>query len=111
MRFRPTALGWVDTEVSDALMWDRAQVQRLARHLGYLVVWPEASFIPLADQVRAADVVITPSPQHLSPLEVNGILYVAEIETISPRMGFARWTLIREGADAGRIKPDSGRTR
>ncbi|WP_280275970.1 hypothetical protein [Nocardia wallacei] len=102
MRFRPTALGWIDTEVSDAPMWDRAQVQRLARQLGYLVIWPEPSLIPLADQVRAADVdvVITPSSQHLSPLEVNGILYVAEIETISPRMSFARWTPIREGVFA-----------
>ncbi|WP_280378877.1 hypothetical protein [Nocardia wallacei] len=46
------------------------------------------------------DVVITPSPLHLSPLEVNGILYLAEIETVSPRLSFARWTLIREGVFA-----------
>ncbi|WP_280270678.1 hypothetical protein [Nocardia wallacei] len=84
MRYQPTALGWVVPEVSDAMLWDRAQVQRLARHLGYLVVWPEPSLIPLADQVRAADVdvVITPSPRHLSPLALNAVLYVAEIETL-----------------------------
>lgn len=102
MRFRPTALGWVEPEVSDALMWDRAQVQCLARSLGYVIIWPEPSLIPLADQVRAADVdaVITPSPQHLSPLALNGVLYSAEIETISPRMSFGRWSLIREGVFA-----------
>ncbi|MBF6175908.1 hypothetical protein [Nocardia blacklockiae] len=102
MRFRPTALGWVDSEVSDALMWDRTQVQRLARSLGYLIIWPELSLTPLADQVRAAnvDAVITPSPQHLSPLALNGILHFAEIETLSPRLSFTRWTMIREGCFA-----------
>ncbi|MBF6172541.1 hypothetical protein [Nocardia blacklockiae] len=99
MRYRPTALGWVDPEITDALMWDRAQVQRLARSLGYVIIWPEPSLTPLADQVRSADVdaVITPSPQHLSPLALNGILYFAEIETLSPRLSFARWTMLREG--------------
>ncbi|WP_280273949.1 hypothetical protein [Nocardia wallacei] len=89
--------------MSDALMWDRAQVQRQARSLGYLNVWPEPSLTPLADQVRTADVdaVITPSPQHLSPLELNGVLYFDEIETISPRMSFARWTL-----NQARLRPD-----
>ncbi len=102
MRYEPTALGWVDPEVSDAPMWDRAQVQRLARRLGYVVIWPEPSVIPLADQVRAADVdvVIAPSPGHLSPLGLNAVLYVAEIETCSPRLSFARWTALREGVFA-----------
>lgn len=37
-----------------SLAWDRAHVQRLARHLGYLVIWPElSSVLPLFDQVRA----------------------------------------------------------
>ncbi|WP_280333112.1 hypothetical protein [Nocardia wallacei] len=99
MRFRPTALGWVDTEVSEAPIWDRAQVQRLARHLGFVIIWPEASLLPLVDIVRAADVdaVITPSPQHLTPLTLNALLNIVDVETLSPRMSFTRWSLINTG--------------
>jgi len=63
MRTRPTAFGWINLEVSVAPHWDRAQVQRLARHLGYLIVWAsEDSVIPLVDQVRAADVDVVVIP-------------------------------------------------
>ncbi|MBF6170059.1 hypothetical protein [Nocardia blacklockiae] len=99
MRYRPTALGWVDPDVSTAPVWDRAQVGRLARRLGYLIVWPEPSLIPLIDQVRSADVdaVITLSPAHLTPLTLNGLMNITDVETLSPRLTFARWSLIREG--------------
>ncbi|MBF6170789.1 hypothetical protein [Nocardia blacklockiae] len=95
MRPRPTALGHVDPDVSRSLAWDRAQVQRLARHLGYSVVWPEPSFIPIVDQVRSADVdaVITPSPEHLSVLMLNAVMHAADVEIVSPRMSFTRWAI------------------
>ncbi|MBB5915482.1 hypothetical protein BJY24_004394 [Nocardia transvalensis] len=98
MRYRPTALGWVDPEVSSAPVWDCAQVGRLARRLGYLIIWPEPSLIPLIDQVRAADVdaVIALSPEHLTPLALNGLMTIVDVETLSPRMSFARWALSRE---------------
>lgn len=100
MRNRPTALGYVDLDVSTSLAWDRAQVQRLARHLGYLVIWPElSSVLPLLDQLRAADVdaVVMPGPDHLGPLELNRVMDVADVETVLPRLSFARWSVLVGG--------------
>lgn len=93
MRSRPTALGWVNTSVGAAYKWDCAQIVRLARYLGYLLIWPEASLVPLVDLVRTADVdaLIVPSPAHLHPIELNAVMGVASVETVLPRMSFARW--------------------
>ncbi|MGW0178236.1 hypothetical protein [Nocardia sp. NPDC003345] len=98
MRDRPTALGYVDLDASTSLAWDRAQVRRLARRLGYLVVWPDlSSLLPLFDQVRAADVdaVVVPGPHHLGPIELNRVMGIADVETVLPRLSFARWSLVR----------------
>lgn len=87
------ALGYVHPE-SAALDWDAAQVRRLARHLGYRLVWPpETSRIPLVDQVRdaCADAVITPSPDHLGIMTLHSLMCVADVETCTPRLSFARW--------------------
>ncbi|MGW5385373.1 hypothetical protein [Nocardia sp. NPDC003963] len=100
MRNRPTALGYVDLDISTSPAWDRAQVRRLARHLGYLVIWPGvASVLPLFDQVRAAEVdaVVIPGPHHLGPLELNRVMDVADVETVLPRLSFARWSTVRAG--------------
>ncbi|MBF6080931.1 hypothetical protein IU485_06120 [Nocardia cyriacigeorgica] len=91
---RPTALGWIDYDASTAPDWDRAHVRRLARRLGYRVVWPdEHSQLPVADQAREADadVVIVPAPEHIEPLELNRIMDIADVETVFPRLSFARW--------------------
>lgn len=91
---RPTAFGWIDFETSAAPEWDAAQVRKLARRLGYRLVWPdERSRLPVADQARAAGVeaVIVPAPDHLSPLELNWVMGVADVETVLPRLSFARW--------------------
>lgn len=92
---RPTALGWIDYEVSTTPEWDRAQVRRLAERLGYRIVWPdERSVLPVADQARntQADVVILPTPNHIGPVELNRIMNVADVETVLPRLSFHRWT-------------------
>ncbi len=92
---RSIALGWIHPE-STALDWDTAQVRRLARHLGYELVWPpETSRIPLVDQVReaCADVVITPSPDHLGIMTLHALMCVTDVETVTPRLSFARWPL------------------
>ncbi|WP_245552241.1 hypothetical protein [Nocardia aobensis] len=89
----PVALGWVHPE-SPCLDWDIAQVRRLAERLGYRLVWvPEASRIPLADQVRAAgaEVVIAPSAEHFDFLALNSVMAVADVETVNPRLSFSRW--------------------
>ncbi|NKY37278.1 hypothetical protein HGA13_30035 [Nocardia speluncae] len=96
----PIAFGWVDDEVSTAPDRDRAQVSRLARRLGYRVMWPDVrSVLPVADQVRnaAAEVVIMPEPGHLGPLELNRVMGVADVETVLPRLSFARWSTAGTG--------------
>ncbi|NKY55232.1 hypothetical protein [Nocardia flavorosea] len=91
---RPIAFGWIDHDTSISPHWDRAQVLRLAKRLGYRLIWPdELSVLSVADQVRnsGADVVILPAPDHLGPLELNRVMGVADVETVLPRLSFARW--------------------
>ncbi|MEU1985791.1 hypothetical protein [Nocardia sp. NPDC019395] len=79
---------------------DRAQVRRLAERLGYEIVWPdECSVLPVADQARnaAADVVVLPAPDHLGPLELNRVMDIADVETVLPRLSFARWSISGPG--------------
>ncbi|MFI6366908.1 hypothetical protein ACIBG0_29635 [Nocardia sp. NPDC050630] len=100
MRPRPTALGWIDPVVTEMPEWDAAQVRRLARRLGYALVWPpDITLVPLVDQVRGADVdaVIMPSPLHMDALTLHAVMCVADVETIAPRMSFARWTAFSSG--------------
>jgi hypothetical protein len=97
---RPTALAWIDPTVTTAPDWDAAQVRRLARQLGYALVWPpDITLLPLADQVRAADVdaVITPAPNHLDVLQLHAVMCLAEVETVAPRTSFARWVALPSG--------------
>jgi hypothetical protein len=92
---RPIAFGWVDDDVSTSPGWDRAQVSRLARRLGYRIVWSdENSVLSVAEQARNSDaeVVILPSPEHLGPVELNRVMDIADVETVLPRLSFARWS-------------------
>lgn len=100
MRPLPTALGWIDPVVTGMPEWDAAQVRRLARRLGYALVWPpDITLVPLVDQVRGADVdaVIMPSPLHMDVLMLHAVMCVADVETVAPRMSFARWTAFSSG--------------
>lgn len=100
MRYRPTALGWIDPDLSTAWEWDAAQVRRLARQLGYTLIWPpEDWFLPLVDQVRTADVdaVIAPSPKHFDVIMLHAVMTIAQVETACPRMCFARWAAMSPG--------------
>lgn len=93
MRRNPTALGVIDPD-SNTEEWHKAQIQRLARHLGYALIWPpENSLIPLVDQVRQSDVdtVIIPSTDHIDALTLNAVMSVAPVESVCPRLSFARW--------------------
>ncbi len=100
MRARPTALAWI-SDASPSPGWDAARLRRLARHLGYALIWPEASLVPLPDLVRDADVdaVLTPSTDHLDALTLNAVMGLVDVETVLPRLSFARWTdaKIRKG--------------
>ena len=92
------AFGWIDYDISRAPGWDRAQIRRLADQLGYRLVWPcERSALRVVDQVRnaGADLVILPAPDHLGPLELNAVMDIADMETVLPRLSFARWTSVQ----------------
>lgn len=98
MNRQPVALGWIALD-SAAPDWDAAQVRRLARRLGYRLVWPpDNSLIPLADQVREleAEAVLTPSTDHLGLMTFHAVMCVADIETVEPRLSFARWATSRQ---------------
>ncbi|MFF0607770.1 hypothetical protein ACFYUD_03760 [Nocardia tengchongensis] len=111
MRRRPTALGWLDSEASAAPDWDRAQMRRLARHLGYQLEWaPDISMIPLVDIARETDVdtLIIPAPHHLDALALNALLSVVDVESVLPRLSFHRWTL-SAGHTVTDHRPNRGR--
>ncbi|WP_280269341.1 hypothetical protein [Nocardia wallacei] len=93
MRWQPTALGWIDPDVSSSPEWDAARLLRFARRLGYELLWREESAVRVVDQVRAldVDVVLIPAPNHLSALEFDSIMHLCGIETLCPRMSFDRW--------------------
>ncbi|TLF72849.1 hypothetical protein FEK34_27875 [Nocardia cyriacigeorgica] len=100
MRHQPTALAWIDPDASRATEWEAAQVHRLARRLGYVLVWPrDYSPLPLSEQVRTADVdaLITPTPDHLDPIRLNAVMHFADVEIVCPRLSFARWSTIGAG--------------
>jgi hypothetical protein len=52
--------------------------------------------IPLADVVREldADAVIVPAPDRLDALTLHAVMCVADVETVTPRMSFARWACV-----------------
>ncbi|WP_040837141.1 hypothetical protein [Nocardia brevicatena] len=88
------AFGWIDYDISRAPEADRDRIRRLTDQLGYRLVWPcERSVLRVVDQVRnaGADLVILPAPDHLSPLRLNAVLEIADVETVLPRLSFARW--------------------
>jgi hypothetical protein len=88
------AFGWIDYDISRAPESDRDRIRRLADQLGYRLVWPcERSVLRVVDQVRnaEADLLILPAPGHLSPLELNEVMDIADVETVRPRLSFARW--------------------
>ncbi|NKY52243.1 hypothetical protein [Nocardia vermiculata] len=73
-----------------------AELRRLARRLGYRLQWSaETSRIPLADQVREwnADALLLPSTEHVDVLTLHAVMMVADVETVEPRLSFARWAI------------------
>ncbi|MEU6580143.1 hypothetical protein [Nocardia sp. NPDC046763] len=104
MRALPTALGYVDDEHSGVgAQWDRAQITRLARRLGYELVWPQdTSPLDLIDQVRTADVdaVVVPSLNDLDALTLDRLMDLCDVEVVAPRETFARYFGGRHGCPA-----------
>ncbi|WP_228792657.1 hypothetical protein [Nocardia cyriacigeorgica] len=90
-------MGWIDPDISVEFDVAAIQIRSLARRLGYDLIWPDdRAFLPLIEQVRAAEVdaVITPAPDHLSPLTLHNLMMLADVETVWPRLSFARWCVV-----------------
>lgn len=101
---RPRALGWIDHDTSTAPEWDRAQVERLAARLGYRLVWPdEISVLPVSAQLHSlgVDTVLMPAPHHIDPLALSRVMEIADVETVHPRLSFARWSIAGVAAGGG----------
>ncbi|WP_309240966.1 hypothetical protein [Nocardia sp. BSTN01] len=86
----------MDPDISPAHEWDSAQVTRLCRRLGYSLLWDHNPTVRLIDRVRTADVdaVVIPTPEHLDPLAINNLMHLVDVEIVTPRLSFARWTAV-----------------
>lgn len=103
MRLQPTAIGFLRHDVSGAHQrWDQAQIQHLAKRLGYdlcktLVFGPGDAEV--LDEVRDAvrqlevDVVITPGLEHFDGDIPDRLVQVADLITVSPENTYARWVI------------------
>ncbi|MFD7846747.1 hypothetical protein ACFV4K_27905 [Nocardia sp. NPDC059764] len=102
MRYRPTCLGYLRTDVSGvAQLWDQSQIRKLATRLGYdfadMVVYdPRFGRPPLA-RLKAqatrldAEAVIVPSPEHFEGAEIPGTLVrQLDVITVTPEETYAR---------------------
>ncbi|MFE4456056.1 hypothetical protein ACFROC_01745 [Nocardia tengchongensis] len=102
MRWKPTCLGYLRTDVSGlAQLWDETQVRRLAERFGYdlagVVVYDPNSGRPPLARLRAqatrldAEAVIVPSPEHFAGGEIPGTLVQRlDVITVSPEETHAR---------------------
>ncbi|GAB2549187.1 hypothetical protein [Nocardia heshunensis] len=105
MRYKPTALGYLRTDVSGvAQLWDESQVRKLASRLGYdftdMVIYdPKFGRPPLA-RLRAqatrldAEAVIVPGPEHFEGGEIPGTLVQQlDVITVTPEEFYIRRTM------------------
>lgn len=100
MRFRPTALGYLRSDVSGiGQLWDETQIRSTARRLGYdlakiVVARPDEP--PLARLKRqlgllAAEAVLVPGTNHFEGNRVpEDLLRIADVITVSPENTCAR---------------------
>ncbi|AYF78898.1 hypothetical protein D7D52_10315 [Nocardia yunnanensis] len=102
MRYRPTALGYLRTDVSGlAQLWDESEVRRLAQRLGYdfagLVIYDPLSGRPPLARLRAqatklaAEAVITPGPEHFPHGQIPAaLIQKLDVITVHPEATYAR---------------------
>lgn len=102
MRYKPTALGYLRTDVSGvARLWDESQVRRIAERYGYdfagMILFDPATVRPPLARLRAqatrldAEAVIVPSLQHFDGAEVPGTLVQQlDVITVTPEATYAR---------------------
>ncbi|WP_405495075.1 hypothetical protein [Nocardia sp. NBC_00511] len=103
MRPQPAAIGFLRHDVSgEQQQWDEAQIQHLARRLGYdlcrtLILGPDTDR-PLV-RVRTmvsrteADAIIIPNLDHFGGRIPDEIVRIADVITVSPENTYARWAI------------------
>ncbi|WP_067691835.1 hypothetical protein [Nocardia jejuensis] len=103
MKYRPTAVGYLRTDVSRAAqLWDQAQIRRVAARLGYdfadMVVYDPRFERPALARLRVqvtrleAEAVIVPGPQHFEGGRVpESLVQQVDVITVSPEKTYARW--------------------
>lgn len=102
MRYKPTCLGYLRTDVSGvAQLWDESRIRQVAARYGYdfagmIVYDPKFGRPPLA-RLRAqatrldAEAVIVPGPEHFENGEVPGALVrQVDVITVTPEATHAR---------------------
>ncbi|GAB2539455.1 hypothetical protein [Nocardia heshunensis] len=102
MRYKPTALGYVRTDVSGvSQQWDETEIRRLAARYGYdfadMVLYDPASGRPPLARLKAqatrlnAEAVFVPSLEHFEEGEVPGALVQKlDVVTVHPESTYAR---------------------
>ncbi|AYF78686.1 hypothetical protein D7D52_03720 [Nocardia yunnanensis] len=105
MRYKPTCLGYLRTDVSGlAQLWDEQQIRKLAERFGYdlseIVVFdPHSNRPPLArlkaQATRlAAEAVIVPTPDHFPNAEIPApLVQRMDVITVTPEQTHARHAL------------------
>jgi hypothetical protein len=43
-----------------------------------------------------ADALIIPAPDHLDPITLNAVMHYSDVESVCPRLSFARWSIGRQ---------------
>lgn len=102
MRYRPTALGYLRTDVSGIVqLWDESRIRQTASHLGFdlaaIIVYDPLSGRPPLARLKAqatrldAEAVIVPDLTHLEnsgiPASISGRL---ELIAVSPEQSYPR---------------------
>ncbi|MFE3060787.1 hypothetical protein [Nocardia sp. NPDC059239] len=105
MRYKPTCLGYLRTDVSGAAqLWDQSQIRKLATRLGYdfadMVVYDPSFGRPALARLKAqatrldAEAVIVPGPEHFEGGEIPATLVQQlDVITVTPEETYARPTM------------------
>ncbi|MFI1918603.1 hypothetical protein [Nocardia sp. NPDC020380] len=102
MRYQPTALGYLRTDVSGtSQLWDESRMRALAARLGYdfsgIIVHDPSSGRPPLARLKShatrldAEAVIVPGPQHFEDGQIpNSLLQQLDVLTVSPENTYSR---------------------
>lgn len=105
MKFRPTAVGYLRSDVSGLRQaWDEDQIRKRAQRLGYdfakLVIADARSGRHLLAGLKTittrldAEAIIVPSARHFDGATVpDDLVQVADVITVDPEETYARWAI------------------